>query len=165
MYYHQIDFFTQSKFFIISFIAGVLSSFFALILCSKVISKKLKYISDVLFCLISLLIFVCTNIAFQDAALRHYEIFAFVFGLIISVFVFKKKTDIFIEKFYQKFFFPLFSLIEKEYKFIINKLKTLLKKVRSLLYNLISKIKELFFNNAKSKRKKQKEKSEPTPTA
>lgn len=165
MYYHQIDFFTQSRFFFISFGAGLLASLFSFFLCSKVISKKIKIITDIIFCLICVLIIVCTNIAFEDAALRLYELIAFISALLLMVFLFKKRVDMIAEKVCKSVIFPIFSFFKKECKIIINKLKSLLKKIRSVLYNLLRKLKEHFFTNAKSKQKKQKKESEPTSTA
>lgn len=156
MYYHQIDFFTQAAFFMYSFIAGIVAGFFALFLCSAAFKGKTKVVLDIIFCLICVLILVCTNIVFQDAALRVYEVISFLSSLILFVVLFKKKSDILTEKLFRFIQKLIIQPIYRFCKYIINKLKNILKKIGIVVYNFIQKFKEKMKRNAKSNKEKKK---------
>ena len=164
MYYHQIDFPTQALFFIYSFAAGIVDGCFALILCSGAIKRtRIKIISDIAFCLISVLIIVCTNIVLQDAALRIYEVIAFLAAFILFLLIFKRKSDKVSEKAYaiikKRIITPIYTLC----KHIINISKKILKKIHEVVYNFIHKCKELLKRHGgKEKSKKEKDKTGQT---
>ena len=156
MYYHQIDFVTQAAFFFYSFIAGIIAGVFALILCSSAFKGKIKAVLDIIFCLLSVFILVCTNIIFQDAALRVYEVISFISALILIVAVFKKKSDILTQKVFQFFFHFFIKPIQSFCKYIINKIKKILKKIGDVVYNFIHNNKEKMKRNARTKKEKKK---------
>ena len=163
MYFHQIDFLTQSRFFLYSFIAGLFNGFIALILCSAAIKGKLKFISDILFCLTSVLLLVCTNIVFQDAALRVYEIAAFLSAGILVIILVKKRSDAIALKLFGFFEKVIWQPFIQKCKLLINKCKKLLKKADTVVYNFNKKFKEKFRSHAaigkKEKQKKEEEKN------
>ena len=166
MYYHQIDFPTQALFFFYSCCAGIIDGFFALILCSRAIkNRRVKLITDIAFCFISVLILVCTNIIFQDAALRVYEVFAFLSALLLFLILFKKRSDAITEKFYmlirKYILIPIFHFC----KLIINICKKILKKIYQVVYNFIYKCKELLKRNVKKEKSKKEEKRKARQTA
>ena len=166
MYYHNIDFFTQASFFCYSFAAGILDGVLALFLCSSAWShcKRLKIVFDIFFALISVFLIVITNIIFQDAALRFYEMLAFFIALILFLCIFKKRGDKLTKTLfsfvYHHFVFPLMRLCKQ----IINKLKNVLKKIGNVVYNFIQKSKERIKQHAK-KEKTKKEKAHSAQTA
>ena len=156
MYYHDIAFLAQSKFFIYSLLAGMADGVLCLFFCSKSVKESRKFVFDFLFCILSCFIIVIVNIAFQDAALRIYEVLAFILGLFLVVFTLKKRTDkvfVIVKNHLNKHFFtPVLNL----FKLIINKIKLLLKKLHTMLYNLYSKFKEIKKRDAKKRTKKEK---------
>lgn len=158
MYYHQIDFLTQTRFFAVSFFAGIVDGVLALILCSNAIAAKIRVFTDILFSLFSVLLIVCCNIIFQDAALRIYEFIAFVAGVLLVVFLFKKKSDRALSsavRFVNVHVLEPLCLICKR---CVKKTKNILKKSREVVYNFYSKSKEKCFTHAKRKKQKNKEK-------
>lgn len=156
MYYHQIDFFTQSTFFIISFIAGLTDGVLALFLCSPVFKGKTKFFFDILFCVCTVLLIVCTNILFQDAALRVYEMIAFLTALLLFCGIFKKRSDALVIKIDNRLRQHILKPFHSFCKNSMNKCKNILKKQREVVYNLIHK----HFRSFKRNGKKQNQKSE-----
>ena len=161
MYFHDISFKTQFLFAIYSFIGGFISGFFVLFLCSSVIKGKFKIIPDILCCILTTGILLLVNIAFQDAALRLYEVLFFLLALFICIYFFKRRSDRFLNKLYSLlkniFIHPLFKIC----KISINKVKMILKKVSDLLYNAFKKIKWSFKKHGRKKCKKEIEKEAP----
>ena len=167
MYYHDIGFLAQSGFFFVSFVTGVAAGFFALVLLAKPLSGKVRFLCDIVFCLMCVLLLVCTNIIYQDAALRVYEFLAFLLGLGLVLLVLKKHSDRFAQKvvnFGAKYIrVPLSNFCKN----IMNKLKNILKKVHCMLYNFINQRKEKYKRNGgqTKKKKEKKESQQATETA
>lgn len=140
MYYHEISLFPQLRFLLYSVFSGIIDGVLCVLLCNPLFGKKARAVIDFIFVLISAFIIVFTNLVYQEAALRLYELLGFFFGLILIILTLKHKTDKFFLKrktFYTKrIIFP----IKNKSKLIFNKIKIILKKVTSLLYNLNNRI-------------------------
>ncbi len=151
MYYHDIGFLAQSKFFLYSLCAGVADGLLALLLCSKAIKGKAAVICDFIYCLLSVLLIVCVNIVMQDAALRVYQMIAFLTALILTLILLKKRSDkiaLAVQSFLSdKLFRPVF----RHCKYIINKLKNILKKAYDVVYNFIRSFQAKLSRLAKGK--------------
>lgn len=135
MYYHSIDFKTQSAFFLFSFLAGVLSGFLFLLLTANFKKRKIAIISETLACVLSLLIFLCTNLVFEDAALRVYELIAYLCAFILTVLLLKPARDKLAKKLYNRFGKPFYERIKQ----LVNSLRRVLKKEWRIVYNFLNK--------------------------
>ena len=161
MYYHDIAFSTQLRFCLISFIAGSVSGLCALFLCAKPLKGALRFVCDVVFCLLSVFILVCTNIVFQEGALRVYQVAAFLAGLLLIVVLLKKHSDRVAEYLAEIGMRYLVLPCKGLYKHIVNNIKNLLKKGLNIVYNSINKMKEYQKRHAKDKALKKEKKKEP----
>ena len=153
MYYHQIDFFTQSAFFFISFIAGLFNGVLAVFLCSPIFTGKIKIAFDLLFCLCTVVVIVCINILYQDAALRVYEMIAFITALILFCAIFKKRSDALVLKIHSRLKRHLYLPVKTICKNSMNKCKNILKRQREVVYNYFT---HKHFRSFKHHGKKQK---------
>jgi len=165
MYYHDIAFGAQARFFLISFAAGLIAGCFALLLCAKPLKGALRFMGDIVFCLICVLLVVCNNIVFQEGALRVYEVIAFLIALASVVIILKKKSDkaaVKVSVLLQKI---LFLPLTKLFKHIMNNIKKLLKKARRMVYNFTNKSKEHLKRNAEKYTTKKEKKKKAGKTA
>lgn len=148
MYYHEISLLPQLRFLLYSVFAGIIDGFICAFICNPIFSKKMRLLSDIIFMIISTFILVSTNLVFQEAALRFYELLGFFFGLILIIITFKHKTDIFFIKRKNAYSKRIVIPLKNKCKLIINKTKIVLKKVTLLLYNLYNRM----FMNGKEKK-------------
>lgn len=135
MYFHQISFFPQLGFFLISFFAGVSDGLLCLFICPSFLKRVLKGLSDFVFCIISASVFVIINIAYQDASFRLYQLIAFLLGLVLVLIFIKPKTDKIFLLFYNKFIVKIINFLS----FLFLKTKILLKRLYILMYNFIKR--------------------------
>ncbi|MBE6817631.1 MAG: hypothetical protein E7517_00530 [Ruminococcaceae bacterium] len=142
MYYHDIAFGAQFRFFLISFAAGLAAGVCALFLCAKPFKGALRSIFDIVLCLLSVMLFVCTNLVFQEGAMRVYELAAFLIALILIVVLFKKHSDKVALKLADVVKKCFIQPVKRLFKYIVNNIKKLLKKARIIVYNSINQIKE-----------------------
>lgn len=160
MYYHEIAFLPQFRFLLTSFLFGIADGIICTVLCCPFFSKIVKSLFDFLFVIITCTIIVITNIIYQDAALRVYEVIAFFVGIIVVVITIKRKSDLILLNLYKKVLIRIFTPAKRIYELIINNLKILLKKISLMLYNLYIKVSLIVKRIFKVNGNKEKEKKE-----
>ncbi len=148
MYYHEISLLPQLRFLLYSVFSGIIDGFICIFLCNPLFTKKARFITDFVFAIICSFTIVFTNIVYQEAALRFYELLGFFFGMILIIITLKQRSDKFFIR--RKSFFEkiIVKPINNKCKFIINKAKLVLKKTTSMLYNLFNR---MFINSKENK--------------
>ncbi|MBR0414186.1 MAG: hypothetical protein IJI67_03845 [Clostridia bacterium] len=117
------------------------------------------------FCLLCVLLIVCTNIVFQEGALRVYEVIAFLTALVLVIIFLKKKSDKAAVKVSVFLYNNLFCPLSQLFKHIMNNIKKLLKKARQMVYNFTNKSKEHLKRNAEKYTTKKEKKEKAGKTA
>ena len=158
MYYHEISLFPQLGFLLYSVFSGMIDGVICIFLCNPLFNKKMRFIADLIFTFLSTFLIVITNLIYQDAALRLYELLGFFFGLVLILITIKQRSDKFFIKRKNSLNKRIIIPINNKCKIIINKTKLVLKKITLLLYNLynrmFSKSKETKANNGTQEEKK-----------
>ena len=140
MYYHEISLLPQLKFLLYSVFSGIIDGLICTLLCNPIFGKKVRFVLDFIFVIISTFIIVITNIVYQDAALRFYELLGFFFGLLLILLTYKKSSDNFFIKRKNAYNKRIVTPLKNKCEFIINKVKLVLKKITLLLYNLYNRM-------------------------
>lgn len=160
MYYHEIAFLPQFRFLLTSFLFGIADGIICTVLCFPFFNKTVKFIVDFIFVIITCAVIVITNIIYQDAALRVYEVVSFFAGIMVVIITIKRKTDLLLLNLYKKIIIKIFNPTKRIYELIINYLKILLKKISLMLYNLYIRVSLITKGIFKLNGNKEKEKKE-----
>ena len=158
MYYHEISLFPQLRFLLYSVFSGIIDGLICIFICNPLYGKKMRLIADFIFAIISTFLIIITNIVYQEAALRFYELLGFFFGLVLIIITIKQRSDKYLIKRKNAYNKRIFIPLKNKCKIILNKIKIVLKKITSMMYNLYNRMfikgKEKKANNGTKKEEK-----------